>query len=59
MSKQIGVCDYCGSKEVEYKAWVDWNTDQVKGECSTDVLEDGWCRDCGVHCLIKIVDKDE
>ena len=53
MSKKIEpetiVCSECGSTNVETKAWVDANTDEVLDSCSDGDIEDNWCRDCEKH----------
>jgi hypothetical protein len=46
-------CDECGSDDVQIKMWVNPNTSHVDGECSTDVIEDGWCKQCNEHALVK------
>jgi len=46
-------CDECNSEDVEIKMWVNPNTEELGGETSTDVLEDGWCKNCQEHALIR------
>jgi hypothetical protein len=53
MSDTTFHCAECDSKEVQIKMWVNPNTNNVDGECSTDVMEDGWCEICNEHALIK------
>lgn len=54
MSKQLEitddtvVCEKCGGFNIETRAWVDVNTDEVLDACA-DGDEDNWCRDCQEH----------
>ena len=44
MSKYI--CNVCGSEDIEVKAWVKANTDEVVEWCD-DESPECWCNDCG------------
>ena len=50
------VCEECGSDQVEQKAWVDLNTNDVLDSCSDGDIEDNWCRECMEHCEIKLIE---
>ena len=39
------VCEICGSRDVQVKAWIDPNTNEICDECWGD-KEDCWCCDC-------------
>lgn len=43
------VCLLCGGTNVETKAWIDVNTNEVLDFCSDGDSEDNWCRDCEEH----------
>lgn len=44
------VCEQCGGKNIEVKAWIDANDDKVLDLCPGDGdLKDQWCRDCDKH----------
>lgn len=42
------VCDYCGTEEVDEKAWVNMNTHEVT-ECVEDTTY--WCNNCNDEIL--------
>jgi DNA-directed RNA polymerase subunit RPC12/RpoP len=46
--KTIYVCSECGSSNIEMKAWVNPNTNEIFDTISTD-QEDCWCNDCEEH----------
>lgn len=49
--EEILVCEKCGSKDVEYLAWVDANTHEYK--CSSDLDEEGnFCNKCREHVYL-------
>lgn len=50
------VCENCGGTNIETKAWVDVNTNEVLDDCSDGDIEDNWCRDCCSHVYFKIVE---
>lgn len=43
------VCEECGSKDIEQKAWVDANTNEYKDTASDGDTEDNYCNKCGAH----------
>ena len=43
--KTILVCDECGGKSIQVKAWVDANTNEFIDDAA-DGDEDYWCDDC-------------
>ena len=49
------VCSICGGTNIETKAWVDPNSDNVLDSCSDEEWEDNWCNDCDSHCGFDIV----
>jgi hypothetical protein len=40
------VCEECGSKEVEFKGWIDANTNTPTGCEAPEEEIDCWCRCC-------------
>lgn len=48
------VCEECGGTNIETKAWVDANTDEVLDSCSDGENEDNWYRDCNQHVKFKV-----
>lgn len=43
-------CEECGSTDVEMKMWVNPNTEEIGGDCSSrKEEEDCWCKECGEH----------
>ena len=46
------VCSKCGSENVETKAWVDVNTDEVLSDASEGNIKDNWCRNCEEYVLV-------
>ena len=56
--KTIFVCAKCGSEEIQAKAWIYLNTEEVCSCC--DIMneqDDYWCEDCEEHC--DIITKEE
>ena len=44
------ICEQCGGKNIEMKAWIDANDNRVLDLCSSDGdPEEQWCRDCNEH----------
>ena len=43
------VCEECGSKDIEQKAWVNPNTLKYKDTASDGDTEDNYCNGCGCH----------
>lgn len=45
------VCENCGGKKIEVKAWVDANTNKYIGEVGEGDLniDDCWCNTCEEH----------
>ena len=44
------ICEQCGGKNIEMKAWIDANDNRVLDLCSSDGYpEEQWCRDCNEH----------
>lgn len=43
-------CEECGSTDVEMKMWVNPNTEEIGGDCSSrKEEEDCWCKECEDH----------
>ena len=43
-------CEECGSTDVEMKMWVNPNTEEIAGDCSSPKEEeDCWCKMCEEH----------
>ena len=40
------VCEKCGGKNIQIKAWIDPNTDKKVEDLDSIVTEDMWCNDC-------------
>jgi hypothetical protein len=45
------VCSQCGKPDIEQKAWVNPNTDEVLDSCSDGDIQDNWCNVCEEHNL--------
>ena len=44
-------CEKCGGDNVQVKAWVNPNTNEII-ETMSDEVEDCWCEDCEEHIEI-------
>ena len=53
------VCEKCKGTNVETKAWVDANTDEVLDSATNGDEDDNWCRDCEEHVQLNLIMEDD
>ena len=52
-TKDLFICQHCYSDNVEYKMWVNANTNKLSTEVETDEDdEECWCNDCQQHGIL-------
>ena len=47
------ICSECGGNNVQVKAWINPNTDEIV-DLVSDEIDECWCDDCEKHNLINI-----
>lgn len=53
------VCKSCGGMNIQCRAWVDPNSDDILDSCSDGYIEDNWCNDCENHVNFEIIELDD
>ena len=51
------ICSKCKGTNIEVKAWIDANTEQVLDD--TGIEDDTWCRDCEEHVEFDLIDYED
>lgn len=48
------VCSECGGDNVQVKAWINPNTDEIIESMGSEI-EDTWCEDCEKHTGVELI----
>lgn len=52
------ICSQCGGTNVEVRAWINPNTNEVFDFCSSEQY-DCWCNDCEEHYELETIKKED
>ena len=56
-TKTVHVCDFCGSDNVQTKAWVRPNENNEYVDLVSEEIQDNYCDDCDQNTMLNVIDK--
>ena len=57
--ENVHVCDFCGSDNVQTKAWVRPNKDNEYVDITSEEINDNYCDDCDQNATLSVVEKNK